>query len=251
MLVKCLPIGSSYEVITAKERYSLWEAESEQFRKVWPEYNSHGKHSTELFLELLPRFSSYQFLIFDHSIERAVARGRAIPFCWDGSLDDLPRGMDALRLRIPDDRHPATALAALAAEVSSDLRGNDLSRLILQVMAECARAANLQALVVPVRPNWKDRYPLIPMEQYANWKREDGLPFDPWMRVHSRLGASILRAEEHSLNIEAPVSSWESWTGMVFPADGAYTFPAGLAPLVVENGVGSYWEPNVWMQHPL
>jgi hypothetical protein len=38
---------------------------------------------------------------------------------------------------------------------------------------------------------------------------------------------------------------------MRFPEDGSYTFPGGLAPLTVAGGVGSYWEPNVWMQHIL
>jgi hypothetical protein len=38
-------------------------------------------------------------------------------------------------------------------------------------------------------------------------------------------------------------------TDMEFPADGKYTFPGGLAPLEVHDGVGRYWEPNVWMLH--
>jgi len=38
---------------------------------------------------------------------------------------------------------------------------------------------------------------------------------------------------------------------MRFPEDGDYTFPGGLAPLAVADGVGRYWEPNVWMHHAL
>jgi hypothetical protein len=38
---------------------------------------------------------------------------------------------------------------------------------------------------------------------------------------------------------------------MPFPEDGTYTFPGGLAPLDVEDAVGRYWEPNVWMRHAL
>jgi hypothetical protein len=38
---------------------------------------------------------------------------------------------------------------------------------------------------------------------------------------------------------------------MRFPEDGVYTFPAGLAPLTIHEGVGGYWEPNVWMHHRL
>jgi hypothetical protein len=124
-----------------------------------------------------------------------VARGRTIPFRWDGALDTLPAGIDAVGL------------------------------------------------------SWKDRYPLIPIERYASWRREDGLPFDPWLRVHARLGARILRSEPRSLEITAATADWESWTQMAFPDDGEYIFPEGLAPLSVRGQTGSYWEPNVWMQH--
>jgi hypothetical protein len=62
-------------------------------------------------------------------------------------------------------------------------------------------------------------------------------------------GGRILRAEPCSMHIFAAAGSWESWTGMTFPEDGQYVFPAGLAPLMVSGGEGDYWEPNVWMQH--
>jgi hypothetical protein len=38
---------------------------------------------------------------------------------------------------------------------------------------------------------------------------------------------------------------------MEFPADGHYVVPHGLAPLDVRDGVGHYWEPVVWMLHPV
>jgi hypothetical protein len=75
------------------------------------------------------------------------------------------------------------------------------------------------------------------------------VPFDPWLRVHVRLGATILRTETRSLQIEAPASDCEEWTGMTFPEDGDYVFPAGPAPVSVQDGVGSYWEPNIWVLH--
>ncbi len=51
------------------------------------------------------------------------------------------------------------------------------------------------------------------------------------------------------MRIEASVDEWQQWTGMEFPEDGEYVFPYGLAPLLVREGVGTYWEPNVWMRH--
>jgi hypothetical protein len=58
-----------------------------------------------------------------------------------------------------------------------------------------------------------------------------------------------LRPEPHSMKITGSVEEWTAWTGMEFPADGKYTFPGGLAPLEVHDGIGRYCEPNVWMLH--
>lgn len=138
---------------------------------------------------------------------------------------------------------------ALAAEVVPPRQGRGLSGIVLEAMVVAARRAGLAPLLAPVRPTWKERYPLIPIERYATWTRADRLPFDPWMRVHARLGATTLRPEPHSMRISGPVADWEHWTGMAFPADGAYVFPRGLAPLQISGGHGRYWEPNVWMLH--
>jgi len=244
-----LPNGSLLEVVTADERPDLWQRARSVFQATWPEYNLHGNRTEEYFAELIPRFPQFQLLLYDAAADRLVGRGRTIPFRWDGSLEDLPTGIDAVGLRAVSDDGPPTAVSALAAEVDSTLQGQGLSRLIIRAMADLTRDAGLGPLVAPVRPSLKDRYPLIPIEQYAQWRRPDGLPFDPWMRVHARLGATILRAEPRSMEITAPVADWEQWLGMELPQPGEYVFPGGLAPLTVADGLGSYWEPNVWMQH--
>jgi hypothetical protein len=154
-------------------------------------------------------------------------------------------------LQAIDEPDPPTALSALAAEVAADYQGGGVSGLVVAAMAAVARRRHLAPLVAPVRPSWKDRYPLIAIERYARWRREDGLPFDPWLRVHARLGARVLRPEPRSLEITAPTSDWQAWTQMAFPDDGEYVFPGGLAPLSVYKETGTYWEPNIWMQHDL
>ena len=141
------------------------------------------------------------------------------------------------------------ALSALAAEVDPAYQGSGISSLVIRAMGVVARLAGLAHLVAPVRPSWKRRYPLTPIERYSAWLRDDRLPFDPWMRVHVRAGAKILRPEPRSLQISAPVLDWETWTQMQFPEEGQYIFPDGLAPLTVSAGLGLYWEPNVWLRH--
>lgn len=237
------------EIFTAEERPDLWERARSLFTTEWPEYNMHGNHTGTYFRELYPKHARFQILLYDTAGDSVVGRGGTIPFRWDGTLEDLPAGMDALGARAITDPAPPTALSALAAEVASDRQRTGLSSVIIESMAAAARAGGLTPLVAPVRPSWKDRYPLTPIERYASWVRPDGLPFDPWLRVHVRLGATLLRTAPKSLEIVAPVSDWQEWTGMEFPEDGEYVFPAGLAPLTVRQGIGSYWEPNIWMRH--
>jgi len=239
------------EAVTAAERPELWEkvARQDTFRGVWPEYNHHGNHTASYFGVLFPTHAPLQVLFVDRGDESVVARGRTIPFRWDGTLEDLPAGIDALGRRALQGTRTPTALSALAAEVDPRVQGTGLSRLLVAAMAAVARAAGLDPLVAPVRPSQKERYPLTPIERYVAWRRSDGQPFDPWVRVHRARGGEILRCEPRSLEITADVGSWESWTRMAFPEDGDYVFPRGLAPLVVADGIGCYYEPNVWMVH--
>ena len=143
-------------------------------------------------------------------------------------------------------------LCALAAESPRAARRRGLAVQLLNGMREIGARHGLRRFVAPVRPSWKERYPLTPIERYATWRRPDGQLLDPWMRVHERLGARMSRPLPRSLHITGSVADWESWTELVFPESGEYVFPEGLAPLRIdcEADLGDYWEPNIWMVHP-
>ena len=122
---------------------------------------------------------------------------------------------------------------------------------MIGAMRDIAAAHDFTDLIAPLRPTWKERYPLTPIEHYATWTRADGRPFDPWIRLHVRLGAEILRPVERSLHITGTVGEWEEWTETAFPESGTYVFPHGLATLEIDTAtdLGEYWEPNVWVRH--
>jgi hypothetical protein len=88
-------------------------------------------------------------------------------------------------------RRPNT-LSVLLAVVDPRLQGRGLSAEVLTAMILIASIWGMRALVAPVRPTLKHRYPLVPMERYVRWRRTDRAPFDPWLRVHWRLGARVL-----------------------------------------------------------
>jgi hypothetical protein len=134
-------------VITAAERPDLWLAllAEDRFRSVW--HNHHGNHAGRDFGVLFPDHADLQVLVVDTRIGEVVARGRTIPFRWDGSLEDLPRGIDAVGLRALDEDAQPTALSALAAEVLDEHQGRGLSGVVVTAMAAVARGHGLRPLV--------------------------------------------------------------------------------------------------------
>jgi hypothetical protein len=239
---------------TAAERPDLWERGLAS-ASVWPEYNLHGDVLNRWWGRLDEDLAEYQFVLHDDEVDAVVAEGHTGPFRWDGADATLPDGIDAsIELIFAQLRagSPVNTLCALAAETPRDGRRRGMAATILDAMRTIGERHGLTHLVAPVRPSLKERYPLTSIDRYARWRRDDGQLFDPWMRVHERLGARIGPALPHSLRITGTVGEWEAWTSMAFPETGDYVFPEGLAPVHIDRGadLGSYWEPNVWMIHP-
>lgn len=240
--------------ITHREDPGLLERIEGLSSKVWPEYNLHGDVMNRHWGRLYEVFPDYQFVLYDDDADVVLAEGHTMPCSWDGTVQGLPAGIDGVMVDGFATAEAGTAtntLCALAVEIPPEHQARRLSTTMLEAMQSLAASNGLGSLIAPIRPNWKDRYPITPIEEYAAWTRADGMPFDPWMRVHARLGARVLKAEPESLLITGTVASWERWTEMEFPASGDYVFPQGLAPVTIDRAadLGRYWEPNIWMLH--
>lgn len=215
----------------------------------FPAYLHHIPAGNRWWGQLVPRFPDFQLALLDG--DDLVAELHAAPLAWDGSDEELPAGWDeAIERAFTDERAP-DVLCALAISVRPDRQGERLSSRMLDAMRAAGRAAGLRDLLAPVRPTRKDRYPLTPIERYLGWRRPDGSHFDPWIRLHERVGGEILAPAPASTRIDAPVADWEAWTGLELPGDGEYVVSRMLATLVVAGGVGTHVEPNVWMRHRL
>lgn len=240
------------EVYSLAERPDL-EAGLRSLPSAFPEFMYHDAVVDRYWDALFTDFSGFQIAVCDPG-GGILAAGHCIPIHWDGSLERLPGGLDGVLERgvrgMAEGRAP-TVVSALLAVVPPAHRGRGLSSVVLNAMKAVAAGRGLGALIAPVRPTMKDRYPLTPMELYARWERDDGLPFDPWLRVHRRLGARFLEVAPESMVIEGTVSEWEEWTGMRFPESGPYVVQGALQPVVMdlERDRGVYKEPNVWMRH--
>ena len=210
-------------------------------RRAWPEFLFHDPISNEHWVSLYSERTEFQFALVDG--EEVLAEGNSIPVAGmpDGWRDAFPNGFGGGE---PDH------LCALAVLVGIEHQGKGLSKLMLEHMRGLAARRGWE-LVAPVRPTLKERYPLTPIERYASWRREDGLLFDPWLRVHERLGAEVVGIGAEAMRIPGTVAEWESWAGLTFPESGSYVVPGALVPVEIdrERDEGLYIEPNVWMRH--
>lgn len=147
----------------------------------------------------------------------------------------------------------ANTLSALSVAIRPEQRGTGLARLLLEAMKPPARTAGLTRMVAPVRPTLKALYPLQGFATYCAWRREDGTPFDPWLRTHEAMGAWVIGPAMASQTMTGTLEQWQHWTGMRFPETGRYAIPGALAPLDIDIAAdrGICLEPNLWMEHPL
>jgi GNAT superfamily N-acetyltransferase len=211
----------------------------------FPEYMNHNAMGWRYWGRLYDEFPAFQLALEDG--DELVAEVHALPVHVDAELpagwdDAFERGMEL---------GDGNVLCLLAIAVQPNRRGGGVAATLIEAARAAAAAAGLSAVIAPVRPTLKPRYPLIPIERYIEWRRDDGSHFDPWIRVHERAGGAIVQAAPRSMVIEAPIADWEEWTEMPFPGDGSYVVPGMLAPLEVRDGVGVHVEPNVWLRHGL
>lgn len=246
-------MAQSWEILSLAERPGLL-ADFERFADAgWPRFMRERAQPSGMpkRREFLEAFADWQLALLGEGGVVAVAN--ALPIAWDGSVAGLPEGIAEIKWSAWRGRGgKAAALCAVAVLVDPASRGRGASAAALSGLRERAVRGGLSCLLAPVRPTWKSRYPLTPIEAYAAWTGEEGLPFDPWLRTHARLGAAVLAMMPRALDIRGSVAQWEDWTGMRFPDSGLYVVPEALAPVAVdrEKDEGRYLEPNVWMRHP-
>ena len=217
----------------------------------WPEFMRHDPIGGLFYGNVESRFAEFVLVARDES-GAVVANAYSVPFV-RGEGDLPPHGWDAairsgLLASIREER--PDAISAIEIAVRPDLQGTGLSSRMLVAMRDNARRHGFPELVAPVRPNGKSD-PTEPMTAYAARTRDDGLPVDPWLRVHVRAGGRIDRVAPRSMCIPGTVEEWREWTGLPFDRTGPVHVPGALAPVHcdLEHGVATYVEPNVWVVH--
>lgn len=252
-----LDLPAGHRLVSIAESPELWEPMIGQNAPAWPSFmlDAHDESAARNWHRLLDGWPAFQLCLLDAD-GAIVATNNAAPLAWDGSDDGLPDGWDDQFDRSAADadagRRP-NSLGAIQIVVAPEKQGGGLAAAMVEAMRANAQRHGLEAVIACVRPTLKARYPLIPIEHYAAWTREDGLPFDPWIRLHVRLGGRIVRPSPRSMTCTASVAEWERFTAMAFPESGDYVVPGATQPVRIdrEADIGMYFDQNVWVVHDL
>lgn len=190
----------------------------------WPEFMRHNRVAQAYFWRSLDVFAE-PCLVATNNAGTVIADAHAVRYASTRDhRDPLPDGgweqmvgcafADAEQGVAPD------TACALNISVATDVQGQGLARLMLDSLRMAVGQLGLPTLVAPVRPTWKASEARTPMVEYAANVRDDGLPYDPWLRTHIRAGGEIIRLAPTSWVIAGSLTQWRGWTDLPFDADG-------------------------------
>lgn len=231
----------------------------DDFSGAWPEFMYFDQISQLFYDGEVSEYAEFCLIAVDPGApDRPVAKACGVPFHWTGDPDvDLPLGgYDEVILRATRDRLAGRAgnlFSPVEIAVQPALRGRGISRVMLAELKRAAARQGYRSVVAPVRPSRKHEHPDVPLAEYVAWTRDDGLPVDPWLRVHVRAGARIVGVTPRSMTVAGTLDEWRRWTGLPFNASGPVHVPEALVPVYcdVRAGYAVYVEPNVWVHHHL
>lgn len=227
------------------------------FGDTWPEFMLSDPVANLFYGLAAAQFPQFVLVAVDEATpERAVARAFSAPFVHDDAEPLPPGGWDQVVLRALGDRTAGRAtnlVSALEISIQPSHRALGLSAIMLDHLRGNAARLGYDTLVAPVRPTGKHEHPDTPMTEYVGQQRADGLPADPWLRVHVRAGGTIESIAPRSMAIPGTLAEWRGWTGLPFDTTGPVHVPQALVPVHcdVAHDHAVYVEPNVWLRHRL
>jgi hypothetical protein len=219
----------------------------------FPEFISGDKEVDKYIARVRESFREYDLILTDED-DQLVATGWGVPIMWSDEVSELPSSFaDVLRqsLEVLDALGVANTFVIGGAVVHPSLKGSGAAESLIRALCDTATAHHLANVVAPVRPTRKHLYPLLDIDTYAAWVRSDGMPWDPWLRLHVRIGGRVIGLAREAQTMTDTVSRWEEWTGLEIPVSGDYIIPKGMAPLRIDKtaDLGIYVEPNIWVRH--
>ena len=225
----------------------------------WPRFMRQDPVAELYYRDGIAAFPEFVLIAVDRAQpDRLAAKGYSVPFSWtEDPAEALPEGgWDEVVMTAALDRlagRRGNLVSALEISIRLDLRGTGLAAVMLNAMRRNAAGLGFTSLVAPVRPSAKHTRPELSMARYAALRRDDGLPVDPWLRVHARAGGELKGVSNRAMVMVGTLADWREWTGLPFNVTGPVPVPEALVPVHcdVTHDYAVYCEPCVWVHHRL
>ena len=242
-----------YEVATWDSRFDLYPEANSILCSAWPEFMLHNKKVDPYWNTFVQEFKDIQLMLLNEGEILAIVNTQTIHI--GTPLEELPdEGWEWGFLKAIEDKRTgleANYLLGFQVVIHPRHQGKGLAQAAVTEMKNLSCRLGLKGVLIALRPNHKETYPLLSMDDYLKCRLSSGEAFDPWLRIHERLGAEVIRVCPRAYTIRGSVKEWEDWTGQIFPCSGDYLIDGGLNPmeLCIEDNVGTYTEPNLWVVH--
>ena len=240
------------DIAPVGDRWKLFD----ELENLWPEFMTKDPTGSLYYRYYEQFWPEFVLLAVDRETGQPVAKAHSVPIAFSGDIaGGLPEtGWEwAIRTAVHDRLAGTTPtiVSALEIAIRHDLRGSGISGRMLAAMRDNAARLGFTDLVAPVRPSAKTAQITKPIDSYAYETRADGLPVDPWLRVHVRAGGRIVNVAHQSMVISGTLEQWRSWTSLPFDTTGPVKVPGALTPVQCDVAQDSavYVEPNVWIHH--
>ena len=177
-----------------------------------------------------------------------------IKFFWNKKLELLPdEGWDWLIQKGISDYESSikpNCLGGLQIGISKKYQNQGYSKKIINLAKELSKKNNFLYFIIPIRPTYKYKYPLIEMEKYINWNKDKKI-YDPWIRIHKNCGAEIIKICKKSMTFTGTIKEWEEWSGLDLIESGNYIIEGTLNPVQIdiEKNYGIYYDENIWIYY--
>lgn len=243
----------NYKVVKFKERPDLYDLQDAICDNAFPEFMYYSEIADNYWKKMIAYYKEYQLLVVEE--DQIITVINCMPMNLDIPDEELPEEAFnwALEKGIKDFEAGKEINAVMGVQiiVPEAHQGKGISSIVAEELKNMCVKRGMKRLIIPIRPTLKSKYPITNVDNYITWKNKDGLPFDPWLRVHVRKNAKIINACKKAFEVKGTVKEWEAWTNMKFPESGEYVIEGALCPIVIdrENNLGTYIEPNVWISY--
>lgn len=187
---------------------------------------------------------------------------------WDGNIATLPTwdSVAGGSIELGDFSetyvNDGNTLDIMSISVDPEMQGKGLATILFREVLNMAEYFGVEHLICSFRPCGYGKFKLqsgnnpVSFTEYCGLTKEDGLPWDPWLRIATRYGMVPLRIEKAAITVEVSKSTFEEYKQTYnknnWSLNSEGKWECGEAGTWTVNGDKAiYSEPNLWSELPI